>query len=119
MQGTGLFTAGFLGGYLVLLLLTYRRRALWLRLYGPFLPFVLGAWAVIPHALLRTGLLSAADLQQPVWNVFAFYPVLSAVDSFTFWPARVEAQIALASAAYLHLLWRYVRLVQRAAAHAE
>lgn len=121
MQGTGLFTAGFFGGYLLLLLLllSVRHRAVWLRLYGPFLPFVLGAWAVIPHVLQRTGVMSTADLKQPVWNLFIFYPVLSAADTAAFWPAQVEAQIALASAAYLHLLCRYVRLVQSVSTHAE
>lgn len=119
MQGMGLFTAGFLSGYLLVLLLTALSRSLWLRLYGPFLPFALGAWAVVPYAVQSAGLLSAVELHQPVWRLFVFYPLLSAVEGPRPWLLQVEAYVALTTVAYLHLLWRYVRLVQRAPHHAE
>lgn len=120
MRGTGLFTVGFLSGYLLLMMVTALSRSLWLRVYGPFLPFALGLWAAVPYLLQSLGLVSPLDAGQAVWNVFFFYPLLSAADTAAYWPIRVESQVALATAGYLHLLWRYVRLVQRTASdHAE
>lgn len=117
MQGTASFTVGFLSGYGLLVVATAVSPSVRLRLYGPLLPFLLGLWAAVPYLLQVAQLVPATELQDPLWNVFCLYPLLSAAAGQRTALTVVELDIGLMAAAYLHLLWRYLHLVQGAGKH--
>lgn len=116
MRGFGLFMVGFMVGYAAWLLamVMTRSASTRLRLYGPLLPFALGLWAMLPYAVQVAYGLPAADLQQPIWHLFLFFPLLNASLGLRAITGNVEFDVGVMALAYLHLLVHYIRLVKSA-----
>ena len=114
MRGISHFSFGFLIGYAVFLLACAFHPSTRLRLYGPFLTFVLGLWAAVPYALEFLHLVTPTALLHPAWNVFCWYASLNAAHGIAMALNNFEFDLALMICAYVHLLWCYIRLVSRA-----
>ena len=71
LTGAGHFGVGFVIGFAIfLLLLIAIRKALWARLYGPFIPFMLGGLAALPYFFTHQLMCDYSSWVQ----VFFFYP---------------------------------------------
>ena len=113
LRGAGHFTLWFLIGHMIFVAL----RQLWrgndrLRLWGPFLPFVLGSIAVIPYLLQVLGLVSRATTLGAPFLVFLLYPLTEQAA----WAQRsfgsFHLNTLLVSLAYLHLVHHYIDLIR-------
>jgi hypothetical protein len=108
LKGSGHFAIGFtLGFFIVLVLLKIYKTNLTVQLYVPFLPFILGFWAVIPMVFFSDG------LERSVWlNIFILFDFASDNSLFKLLFGRLHLVAISCGGMYGYLLLRYIALVK-------
>lgn len=114
LRGIGHFTVGFLLGTLLFFILrgtTKLGDTRW-ALYGPFLPFALGAYAALPYLAVSLGLISHTTANSLLMNVFLAYGWLNQIPALQIL-GHFELSAALVGLAYLALCGHYIRFIKR------
>jgi hypothetical protein len=109
LTGAGHFGVGFVAGFtLFLFLLVVLRRALWIRLYGPFIPFVLGSLAATPYFFA-----DQVMCDQSFWvYIFFLYPFFHCQPLFVKFFGNIHVVVVACGFLYVFILWYYIRLVK-------
>ncbi len=104
----GHFAVGFIFGYIGMnyLFKAYPDK-LNVQLYAPFLPFILGLWAAIPHPFVS----GSQDL--PAWlHLFVFYPFIHHDELFIILLGRSAFVAVLCGTLYIFIIYRYIKLAK-------
>ena len=114
LTGAGHFGVGFLVGTLMMLLvILFKKRWLFGQLYAPFLPFLLGGIAILPHFVYAKKM---CDF--PVYvNVFLFYPSVHCNNSVASILNNLHVVAIVCGTIYCLIIWRYIGLVKRVRRH--
>lgn len=120
LKGVGHFTVWFVAGWIAFFLLLVFTKARSVALYGPFLPYLLGALGAAPYALVSAGLIGEAEAVSTVFNLFLFYGWLNDAPTVVRLFGNFHVNVAVLAGMYGTLLVHYIRLVRRVrGAHAE
>jgi hypothetical protein len=109
LTGAGHFGVGFVVGFSVFVLtLAVFKKALWVRLYGPFIPFLLGGLAVVPYFFTYQ-----FECNQSFWlHAFFFYPFLHCEPLLVRLFGNIHVVVVVCGLLYVFILWHYIRLVK-------
>ena len=109
LTGAGHFGVGFVAGFFIFLLfLGVSRKVLWVRLYGPFIPFLLGGVAAVPYFFTYK-----LTCDQPLWgHFFFFYPFFHCQPLFVKFFGNIHVVVVVCGLLYVVILWRYIVLVK-------
>jgi hypothetical protein len=109
LTGAGHFGVGFVAGVAIfVLLLVTMKKVLWIRLYGAFIPFVLGSIAAVPYFFV-----DKFTCDQSLWAyVFFFYPFFHCQSLFVTFFGNIHVVVVACGLLYVGLLWYYIRLVK-------
>ena len=109
LTGAGHFGVGFVAGVAIFVfLLAALKKVLWIRLYGAFIPFVLGGIAAMPYFFI-----DKLSCDQPLWiHAFFFYPFFHCQSLFVMHFGNIHVVVVVCGLLYVCLLWYYIRLVK-------
>ena len=109
LTGAGHFGVGFVIGFAIfLLLLIAFRKALWARLYGPFIPFMLGGLAALPYFFTHQLMCDYSSWVQ----VFFFYPFFHCQPLLVKFFSNLYIVVLVCGLLYVLIVWHYIRLVK-------
>lgn len=110
LTGAGHFGFGFIGGaVLLVLLLLFLRKNLFVQMYAPFLPFVVGFVAVLPYLFVFQ-----KTCNQPFWaNVFFLYSWVHCQSFIVAYLSNLHFVALICGAIYSVIILRYIFLVKR------
>jgi len=109
LTGAGHFGVGFVFGFVIfLLLLAVLRKRFWVRLYGPFIPFLLGGISAAPYFFTYQLM-----CEQSFWvYFFFFYPFFHCQSLFVEFFGNIHVVVVACGFLYVFILWYYIRLVK-------
>ncbi len=114
LTGAGHFGFGFIfGTVLFLCLAVVMRKSLKVQMYGPFLPFVFGFFAVLPYPFFFK---ETCDLPA-IANVFLFYPWAHCQPLLIKFLGNLHLVAVLCGVIYGLILLRYIGLVKSVRRH--
>ncbi|MGS2718014.1 hypothetical protein ACVBE9_07575 [Eionea flava] len=110
LTGMGHFGISFMAGYcLFLLLLLICSRVLTVRLYSPFLPFLLGFLGAAPYFFI-----DRFTCELPVWlNAFFFYSQLHCQPFAVQWLGNIHAVVLACGLLYIIIILYYIHTVKQ------
>ena len=113
LKGVGHFAFWFMAGYFVFrVVLLMTRNNLKIKLFGPFIPFVLAIIAAVPYLLVTLGVVSHAQIMSGPYNLFLFYGLLNHISPVVWLFSNFHIAVVLTGIVYLVLLLHYIRLVK-------
>lgn len=113
LKGVGHFSFWFVFGYVAFrVLLAVKKDPLWVKMYGPFIPFTLGTFAVIPYLLTTLGVASQDEIMAGVYNIFLFYGLLNQVSLIVHLFSGFHLAVIWVAFAYVALIFHYIQLVK-------
>lgn len=109
LTGAGHFGVGFVCGFAIfLLLLVVLRKRLWVRLYGPFIPFLLGSISAAPYFFTYQLM-----CEQSFWvYAFFFYPFFHCQSLVVEFFGNIHVVVVACGFLYVFILWYYIGLVK-------
>jgi len=109
LTGASHFAFGFIFGSIVMVVFfKLKRSSLWVQLYMPFLPFLLGLIAAIPYIFLEP----ANCVVPAFYNVFFFYSALHCDYLADIVLGSLHLVTILCGLIYCFILLRYILLVK-------
>ncbi len=115
LTGAGHFGFGFLCGSIVMAALQrlYSKK-LFVQLYAPFIPFVLGLIAAAPYALLG----DPAICNLPIWsNIFLLYNSIHCHPFVVSVLGGLNKVAIICGSVYVYIVLRYISLVRHCRSH--
>lgn len=110
LTGAGHFGFGFIVGTIILLLLVLLfRKSLFIQIYAPFLPFLLGVVAAFPYALFYQ---KTCDLPA-LANMFFFYSWAHCQSMIINVLGNLHFVVLICACIYGFIIMRYIRMVKR------
>lgn len=115
LKGVGHFTIWFLLGFILfflILFLSKRPIQSKVAIYGPFLPFVLGALATVPYVVQILGLVEKNTLLNPILNLWLLYPFFEQSSLVCKWFSNFHINLLILATSYTVLIIHYIRLIK-------
>ncbi len=114
LKGAGHFTLWFLLGVILFWLAkAVRPQNLRIKLWGPFLPFVLASLAAVPYLLQVTGIISREAALHRGFAVFMLYPLTEQASWTLSLFSHFHLNVVLLALAYASLVGHYIRCVKQ------
>jgi hypothetical protein len=115
LRGMGHFTIWFLIGLVVFFAVrAFCNSRSRFHQYGPFLPMVLGTYAVLPYAFIRLGLVSMDQAYTWPFMVFLFYPVIDRLQFAHALFGNFHWDVLMLAAGYALLCLHYIAAIKKA-----
>ena len=110
LTGAGHFGVGFVAGYIVFaLLVLLMKKSLFVRLYSPFTPFLIGAIAAAPYFFVDRFDCTASD-----WlNVFFLYSILHCQPFAIKFLGDLHVVVVVCGFLYVTIIMYYIHFVKR------
>jgi len=109
LTGAGHFGFGFVVGSIVMLLLIFlKKKSLFVNLYAPFLPFLLGMLAAVPYMFLDPSLCQPAS----IYNVFILYSLIHCSSLLDVFLGSLNLVAIVCGIIYCFIILRYILLVK-------
>ncbi len=116
LRGSGHFALWFLIGYMIFVAWRQIRRCNdWMRIWGPFLPFIFGTIAVIPYLLQVIGGVTRETALTAPFLFFFLYPITEQSVWVQHKFGSFHLNVILVGLAYLHLVHHYIDLIRHLA----
>lgn len=113
LKGVGHFTFWFIQGFVIFkLLLLIKPNCFRLKVYGPFIPFVMGFVAIVPYVLIALGVITQGQAMAAGYNVFFLYGWLNSLGLVVRIFANFHLAVVLTGVAYVALIFHYIQLVK-------
>lgn len=115
LKGMGHFTIWFLLGLIAFIAyfsLSKKPIQSKMGIYGPFLPFVLGALATLPYFIQILGLLEKELFLNPLSNLWFFHPFLDQSQFVCRCFSNFYLNILILAICYAVLIVHYIRLIK-------
>ena len=115
LKGVGHFTIWFLLGLIAFIAyfsLSKKTIQSKMGIYGPFLPFSLGALATLPYFIQILGLLEKEVFLSPLFNLWFFHPYLEQSQFVCRCFSNFHLNILILAISYAVLIVHYIRLIK-------
>lgn len=114
LKGVGQFSIWFIVGYILFLSLRMLNRFREvIDLYGPFIPYLLGAYAAVPYALYVFGVIDSQKALSGLFNLFLFYGILNDIPVIVSIFSQFHLVVFVDAVIYLFLIIHYIQLVHK------